>query len=301
MLERIELEAFLTLAEELHFGRTAERLGVTTGRVSQTVKKLERRFGTPLFTRTSRTVRLTAVGTLLRDDLLPAHRQILAALERATAAGRSVKGTLSLGFATPWGGELMARAADAFAADHPSAEVRIQEVQLDSGLRPLHEGELDLHLTAFPVREPGLTTGPVLYREPRVLLVPADHPLARRGSVGLEDLAGVPMVTPTGSAPRYWLDAHYPRRTPSGRAIAKGPAAASWQEVLSHVGAGRGVSPGAAGGARYHPRPGITYVPFHDAPPIEYGLTWPSAADNALLRAFVTTVLETAQQTAQAH
>ncbi|MFC0052296.1 helix-turn-helix domain-containing protein [Streptomyces actinomycinicus] len=54
LLERAEVETFLALAEELHFGRVAERLGLTTGRVSQTIKKLERRIGAPLFERTTR-------------------------------------------------------------------------------------------------------------------------------------------------------------------------------------------------------------------------------------------------------
>ena len=62
MLERHEIEAFLTLAEELHFGRTAERLHVSTARVSQTIRKLERRVGAPLFDRTSRRVELSPAG-----------------------------------------------------------------------------------------------------------------------------------------------------------------------------------------------------------------------------------------------
>ena len=71
MLERYELETFLTLAEELHFGRTAERTHVSTARVSQTIKKLERRVGAPLFNRTSRHVELTPIGRQLYDDLTP--------------------------------------------------------------------------------------------------------------------------------------------------------------------------------------------------------------------------------------
>ncbi|MFF8276062.1 LysR family transcriptional regulator [Streptomyces lateritius] len=292
MLERHELETFLTLAEELHFGRTAERLGVSTGRISQTVKKLERRVGTPLFARTSRSVRLTPVGRRLHEDLRPVRLQMLAAVERAVAAGRGVHGTLRAGFAAPWSGELLTTVADTFLANRPGCEIRIREVPLDGGFQPLHDGELDLHLTAFPVREPGITAGPVVAAEPRVLLVPAAHPLAGRDSVALEDLAGVPLVAPAGANPRYWLDAHYPERTPTGAAIPRGPVAATWQEVLSQVSAGRGVSPGAARGARYHPRPGIAYVPLRDAPPVEYGLIWPTAAENALIRAFVEAVTE---------
>jgi DNA-binding transcriptional LysR family regulator len=71
VLERHEVETFLALAEELHFGRTAERLRVTTGQVSKVIKKLERQVGTALFERTSRVVRLTPVGRQLADDLRP--------------------------------------------------------------------------------------------------------------------------------------------------------------------------------------------------------------------------------------
>ncbi|MFB6842900.1 LysR family transcriptional regulator [Streptomyces sp. NPDC056361] len=291
MLERYELEAFLTLAEELHFGRTAERLGVTTGRVSQTVKKLERRVGTPLFTRTSRSVRLTPVGRTLHEDLLPAYRQLRSALERATAAGRGLHGRLRAGFGTPWGGELLTAAADTLLALHPACEITVREVQLDEGVRPLKDGTLDVQCVAFPVREPDLTTGPVVTTDDRVLLLPAAHPLARRASLTLEDLAGLDLIAPEGTAPDYWTDHHYPRSTPSGAPVGRGPAAATWQEVLSHVSAGRGATPGAARGAAYHPRPGIAYVPLRDAPPLAYGLAWPTAtADSDLLRAFVAAV-----------
>ncbi|MFE6064213.1 LysR family transcriptional regulator [Streptomyces sp. NPDC056431] len=290
MLERYELETFLTLAEELHFGRTGERLGVSTGRVSQTVKKLERRVGTPLFARTSRSVVLTPVGLRLYEDLLPAYEQLRTALERATEAGRGVHGRLRAGFGTPWDAELLTAAADALLARRPGCEITVREVPLDGGVRPLQDGELDIQLAAFPVREPELTTGPVAVREDRVLLLPAAHPLAGRPSLGLEDLAELPLITASGAHPRHWLDHHYPRHTPSGAAIPRGPVAATWQEVLSHVTAGRGVTPGAARGARYHPRPGIAYVPLRDAPPLEYGLVWPTAADSALIRAFVAAV-----------
>ncbi|MFJ8660068.1 LysR family transcriptional regulator [Streptomyces sp. NPDC093795] len=290
MLERHELETFLTLAEELHFGRTGERLGVSTGRVSQTVKKLERRIGTPLFARTSRSVRLTPVGRRLYEDLRPAHQQLRAAMERAIEAGRGLHGRLRTGFGTPWGGELLTAAADTFLTRHPGCEITLHEVPLDGGVRPLKDGELDIQLTAFPVREPELTTGPAVVRDDRALLLPAAHPLAGRPSLGLDDLAGLPLITTGGANARHWLDHHYPPRTPSGAPIGRGPVAATWQEVLSHVTAGRGVAPGAARGARYHPRPGVAYVPLRDAPPLEYGLVWPTAADSALLRAFVTAV-----------
>ncbi len=79
-MERHEVDAFLAVAEELHFSRAAERLRLSTARVSQTIQRLERRVGAPLFERTSRMVRLTPIGRQFRDDLEPARALTNAAL-----------------------------------------------------------------------------------------------------------------------------------------------------------------------------------------------------------------------------
>ncbi len=98
MLERHEIEAFVTLAEELHFGHAAERLHVSTARISQTIRKLERRVGVPLFNRSSRRVELSPVGRQLYDELRPAWNQIAAALAQAIETGRGFTGTLRVCF-----------------------------------------------------------------------------------------------------------------------------------------------------------------------------------------------------------
>lgn len=293
-MERHEIEAFLTLAEELHFRRTGERLGLAHGRVSQTIKKLERRLGVTLFERTSRHVALTPAGRRLRDDLAPAYRQVQEAIARAVASGKGVTGTLRVGFSSQWAADLLIKAADVFRKRHPECAVVIQEVQLSDPFGPLRASALDLQLTEFPVAEPDLVAGPVLFSEPRALIVPARHPFARRESVDLEDLARTPLVSVSGDIPQYWLDYHYPRRTPGGRPIAHGATAVFWMEVLSLVAAGRGVSPAALRAGQYHARPGIIFVPFRDAPSIEYGLVWPRNGLTARVRSFVETVCEVA-------
>lgn len=98
MPERHELDAFLTLAEELPFGRTAERLHLSTTRVSRTIGELERRIGVPLFNRTSRRVELTAVGRQSAEEVRPSWARIDAAFERAVDTGRGITGTLSVAF-----------------------------------------------------------------------------------------------------------------------------------------------------------------------------------------------------------
>ncbi|MFF0486984.1 LysR family transcriptional regulator [Streptomyces sp. NPDC004435] len=297
MLDRLELEAFLTLAEELHFGRTAARLHVTTSRISQTIRKLERRVGTPLFTRTSRSVALTGVGERLRDDLLPAYEQIGIGLAQAIAAGRGGRtgGLIRVGWSAPWCGDLAARAARVLRTRRPGCEVELREVPLRDPLGGLRAGTVDVQLTELPVDEPDITTGRPVLAEPGALLVPADHPFARRESVSVEDLAETVLVTLADArAPRPWMDRHFPRRTPAGRPVPQGPAAHSWQEVLVHVAAGGGVGTTAARAERFHGRPGVAYVPFRDAPTVDYAPMWPTAGRNPLVRAYLDIVDELA-------
>src|SRR5215472_5601537 len=122
VVEQRDIEIFLTLAEELHFGRTAERLHVSTARVSQSIAKWERRVGVPLFERTSRRVALTPVGRQLYEDVGPAYRQLLAGIERAVTAGRDIRGLLRVGSFSAAGGRLVVEVADAFRARYPFPE-----------------------------------------------------------------------------------------------------------------------------------------------------------------------------------
>ncbi|MFI0350890.1 LysR family transcriptional regulator [Actinomadura sp. 9N407] len=294
-MERHEIETFLTLAEELHFRRTAERLGLAQGRVSQIIKKLERRIGAPLFDRTSRHVALTPIGQQLRDGLLPAHRQIQGAVDQARTAARGFAGPIRVGFSAPWSGEAVIAAADLFQGRHPDAEVHITEVQLNDPLGPMRADAIDLQLTEFPIREPDIAVGPVVFAEPRGLMVPVRHPLAASPSVSVEDLAQTTLIAMAGTdVPEYWLDAIYPRRTPSGLPIPHGPGATYWQEVVSLVGSGKGVSPASLRAAQYYSHPGVVMIPFHGAPPIDYGLLWPVSRETARVRAFAELISQVA-------
>ncbi|MGW1867746.1 LysR family transcriptional regulator [Streptomyces mauvecolor] len=271
----------------MHFGRTAERLHVSQARVSQTVKQLERRIGASLFERTSRRVELTPIGQQLLDDVRPGYQLIKDGVARAVAAGRGLTEPLRVGFTSPLSGELVLFAASAYRANHPEAgDVVLHEAPLSDPFRLLREGELDLLLAQFPVVEPDLSTGPVLISDRRVLIVSTRHPFARRPSVSLDDLARDKVLGFSGPVPDYWLDALLPRTTPGGLPVVRGEEAATRQELLALVGAGRGVHPAAAHEARYYARPNIVYVPFTDAPPLEYGLVWRTAVETGRVRAF---------------
>jgi DNA-binding transcriptional LysR family regulator len=293
-VERREIEIFLTLADELHFGRTAERLHVSTARVSQTIKNLERQFGALLFERTSRHVALTSVGRRLRDDVKPAIEQIEAAIERATAAGRNVHGLLRVGFFRAAAGRFVLEVADAFESRYPGCEVQIRENQLSDGLALLRADQIDILFLMLPVEESDLVTGPVVVREARMLAVSARHPFARRESVSLNDLARDKILRPPDAVPDYVHAALVPEHTPNGQLITRGPAFATIQEMLSLVGAGKGMYPAPAHMSRYYARPDVTYIPILDAAPLEWAFTWRRTAETSRIRAFDQTARELA-------
>jgi DNA-binding transcriptional LysR family regulator len=285
-MELRDIEIFLTLAEELHFGRTAERLRVSQARVSQSIKQQERRIGGALFERTSRSVRLTPLGERLRDRLDAGYREITAGIDEAAATARGQVGTLTIG--------IMANAylkiaavRDLFRQRHPRCELRTREILPTDPLGPLRAGRVDIALVWLPVREPDLTVGPVLYTEPLVLAVAADHPLADRDQVEMEILGDHPVVEPDGDIPDYLWEAHTPSVTPAGRPIRRGTPVATLEEALTAIGAGVVVSPVGRQAADSRRRPDIAFVPIADAPILRYAAVWRSAGETPLVRAFV--------------
>lgn len=284
-MERREIETFLALAEELHFGRTAERLHVSVAMVSKSVKKLERAVGAPLFDRSSRRVALTPIGRRLYDDVQPAYRQLLDGFARAVAAGRGVEGVLRVGFLGTAVAQFVLQVAEEFRIRHPDCRVEITEARYADVAGLLAGDVVDVLLLASPVFDPELTAGPVLFSEPPVLAVSARHPFARRASVSLEDLARDKVLRPR-AVPDEMDALSVPAATPAGRPIERGDDFATIQEMFALVGAGRGVFPVPTHAILYDARPDVVYVPMPDGLPYEWRLMWRTAGETNRIRAF---------------
>ncbi|MEV5651760.1 LysR substrate-binding domain-containing protein [Nocardia sp. NPDC052254] len=290
-MELRDIEIFLTLAEELHFGRTAERLRVSQARVSQAISRQEKRLGTALFDRTSRKVGLTPVGRRLREDLQQVQDLLQQALARAEAMGPGASRTLQVGVFGHAGHELRPL-ADAFRTRHPGSDIQFREINGSDPFGALRSGQHDINVLWLPVLEPDLTVGPTVLTGGRVLAVAADHPLAERGTASLEDLADNRVVDFGPNAPEYWITAMVPTRTPLGRRIPRGPAARTFHELLALVAAGHCVHPLGEIAARYNNPPGIVFLPLPDAPSLQWALAWSTAADNPAIRALARTAAD---------
>lgn len=285
-VELRDIEIFLALAEELHFGRTAERLHVSQARVSQAIKAQERRIGGMLFERTSRMVKLTSLGEQLRDDLRAGYDAIHQGMARATESARGVTGTVRLGVMGMVGAEVR-DVIDAFRDRYPSCDAALHEIHFSDPFAALRAGEVDLALLWRPVREPDLVEGPVLLTEGRAMAVWPGHELAERSSVSLEDFADRLVVDPGPRAPEYWMQAMLPRHTPSGRPVPRGPLVTTFHELLARIAAHECVSPLSEHGPRYYSPPGVLFVPVHDAPITEWALVWRKDALHPRGRGFV--------------
>lgn len=282
-MELRDIEIFLTLAEELHFGRSAERLHVSPARVSQAIKKQERAIGAQLFERTSHHVRMTPVGEVLLQRLKPAYEGIQDAIAEVTTVDRHTAGTLTLGV---MGAQMhdMAPVLTRFRARHPSVQLRFREVFFSDPFGALRAGEVDAVTTWLPVREPDLTVGVVLREEPLNLMVCADHPLARLESVSTEVLGDHIVPRLSGSIPAYWEAAVLPP-APGRTPRPPRPAVTTFNEILALVAAGDAVCTVPDEGRRYNAQTDVVYLPLHDAPPVQWALIWRTDRATPLVRA----------------
>ncbi|MCX4577935.1 LysR substrate-binding domain-containing protein [Streptomyces sp. NBC_01571] len=198
------LRLFVTVAEELHFSRAADRLGMAQPPLSQAVRRLERELGAELFDRSHRRIRLTAAGALLWDEA----RELLAREDRlrmlARRAGDGGLGTLRAGVPPDTAATVLTALLAACAERAPGLSVDLREVTTGEQVGLLASGGLDVGLVHRPADTTGLLLGPEVAVDLGVVL-PRTSPLARRPEVALGELSGHDLVLfPRAHAPdRY--------------------------------------------------------------------------------------------------
>jgi DNA-binding transcriptional LysR family regulator len=254
---------------------------VSRARISQAIKKQERRIGGVLFERSSRHVRLTPLGAILREDLQAGYRRNLGGIDTATALAAGKTTTLRVGM---FGVNIpdLQPFFNTFHEANPECELQVRHADFGNPFGPLRGGAVDLLLAWLPIQEPDLTVGPVVYTEPIVLMAATDHPLAARKSVSYEDLAD-----PYGDGRvRACLLARGDRPVPhpSGRPIPIGPRVTNVWQMMAVASSGEEVSPVHVQSARYIIRPDVTYVPIQDAPLSQWALIWRTDAETDLIR-----------------
>ncbi|EHR61031.1 LysR family transcriptional regulator [Saccharomonospora cyanea] len=269
-----QIECLITLAEELHFGRTAERLGLSQSRVSQLIATLESRVGARLVARTSRRVSLTRVGAQFVKEVRPAYRGLLRTFDRARE--RAMRGALEelrIGFT----GMVYEEITATFRAlhDQHGVAVHTHDLPLGSPFAAVLGGEVDAVIVELPVHEPELTVGFRFPAQDQFVMLSAEHPLANRDALDVEDLAELDLLHRTGDAPDYWKAARTPPVTPGGVPILSTAGITTIQQGITLAASGRYAMLACRPLAEHHERSDLRYLPVRGLEATsQLGLVW---------------------------
>ncbi|MFM9436636.1 DNA-binding transcriptional LysR family regulator [Janthinobacterium sp. CG_23.3] len=289
-LELRQLRYFVTVAEELHFGRAATRLHMTQPPLSQTIQALEELLGAALFVRSRREVSLSPAGQALLPEArrMLEQSQRLPELVRRAAAGEA--GRLSLAFVSSADYSVLPPFLRAYRAAYPQVQIGLREATSDVQLDELLLGRIDAGLLIPPLPERArveLDYLPVL-SEPLILAAPAGlEALKAPGPVALAALPPLALIIfPRAIAPALH-DAIVGVFRAAGITPEIGQEAIQMQTIVGLVSAGMGIAlvPQSVSNLM---RPGVEYRPLADPTPlVETGLAWRRDNRSPVLRGFL--------------
>ncbi|MEU6611000.1 LysR family transcriptional regulator [Streptomyces shenzhenensis] len=276
-LETRQLLYFVAVAEEKHFGRAAQRLGIAQPPLSRAIRDLEQQLGVQLLVRTTRRVALTQAGRTLLDDAQVVLNAVAVAENHARRAGRGVS-TLRLALKADYDGGLLPMILDVY----DLLPVELLLGGYGEQLPALHDGRADVALVLAPFDDRGLDSEPLI-TGPRVVALAASDPLAAHTHLQFSDLAG--------------------RRLPYGQPADNGEPTPPFpphspldhSQIFNLIEVGSAVWFLPAWLAERFPRPGITYRPVEGLDPITLNVAWPARSRSAAVAAFV----DAAQQAAR--
>ncbi|MEV5018719.1 LysR family transcriptional regulator [Streptomyces sp. NPDC053780] len=284
-----QIRYFLAVARERNFTRAARELTMTQPALSRAIRALEQTVGADLFVRGPRSVELTDVGRVLLAEVSGLDARATAALHRARRAARAPSRPLRLAVRGCDGG-LARRLLRECAVRVPGQKVELVLTEPLAQPAEVRSGRCDLALIRAPFSAWGLESETLL-TEPRVALVPMDHPLADRAEAGLDELAGEPVVMgPVASEQERVYAAGADLRDRPWR---EGPTVRDSLDILPTVGFGQGIAfvPRSVLPADTHPW-GIETVRVRDLSPNSLCLVWHEASNSRAVARFVQLTLE---------
>ena len=273
-----KLRYFLAVAEELHFGRAAERLHIAQPVLSRQIRVLEGELGVELFMRDRRRTVLTPAGEQLVRDAGPLVASADALLRRVRAAGEGVT-RFTIAFMP---GITLTPVVRQLREHHPGLDVRMLRTGWHDQVEVLHDARADVGLVRLPIDPAGLEIRP-LYTEPRLAVVPSAHRLAGKESIHVADLAADHLLQDPDAVPE-WRDIALELRTGKRPPV---PTIDSVEEKLELVAGGQGIAVIPESTAHFYTRPGIEAIPVEDLGPNQVAAAWPVGRTTPLVRDFL--------------
>ncbi|MCC7547460.1 MAG: LysR family transcriptional regulator [Burkholderiales bacterium] len=286
-MELRHLRYFVTVAEELHFGRAARRLHLSQPPLSMQIKALEEEIGVTLLLRNQRPVELTVAGEVFLKEARDILARADAAAEAARRAARGETGDLRVGFVTIADYSILPPVLQRFRHASPDIRLVLQEATTDVQLRELAEARMDVGFVLPPVEEERLQVLPLL-QEPLLAALPESHPAARaRGPISLRRLADSPFIL----FPRHMATGLYDDTIRFCRQAGFSPRveqeAVQMQTIVSLVSVGLGVALIPAS-LRHLGRTGVVYKPLRERSPLTVvALAWRKSDARATTARFV--------------
>ncbi|MBO0512068.1 LysR family transcriptional regulator [Streptomyces beijiangensis] len=283
-LETRELRYFVAVAEELHFGRAAERLGMAQPPLSRAIQQLERRIGVSLLERNRRGVSLTDAGDVLLHEGRAALDATAAAARRTRRAGGAdssggPRNRLVLAVKAAASHELLQKLLDAYAAEPDAAEIEVLPSGMCEQAELLRDGRADVALMHTPFNSLAGFDSEELMTEGRIAILPAGHPLAAHKTLSMADVGDIPGLPiarwpshgtyPPGQGPEIHDQTQLAQLIALGRTVAVFPDSARAWLWAEHAA-----------------------VPLADASPIVTHIAWPAHSRSLALAGLIRTATQ---------
>src|SRR5580704_5047087 len=197
-MELRQLRSLLVLAEELHFGRAADRLGIAQPALSRQIQQLETELQSPLFIRSPRAVTLTEMGREFVASIGPAIQQLESAVANSIGFARATRGRLRIGSSSNLSHRFTPALLERLHQASPQVRIDVRELSTAEQVRTLHSSEIDIGLAVLPTTDPSLIVRRI-FRKPLLVMVDSRSKFSRRPFVRLQDLEEEDFIV----CPRY--------------------------------------------------------------------------------------------------
>jgi DNA-binding transcriptional LysR family regulator len=285
-MELRHLRYFVTVAEELHFGRAAERLFIAQPPLSQQIRQLEEELGVQLFYRTRRSVILTEAGEAFFEEAQRVLRQTKHAVQVAQRVGRGEQGQLVIGFVGSATYGILPRLLRTFRAQFPAITLILHELTTSQQVHALDEQRIHIGILRPPIAQEHLAVE-TLTKETLIAALPEQHPLVDQRSIPLSALASEPfLLSPRHLGPSFY-DHILSLCQQAGFSPNVTQEAIQMQTLVGLVAAGFGVCLVPAS-LRQLQQEGVVYCELHDVPAfMELALAWRRDETNPALFTFL--------------
>lgn len=290
-MELRHLKYFLSVAEELHFGRAANDLNIAQPALSQQIKQLENELGFLLFNRTNQKVALTEAGSVFRNRANHILELLNEAVEESQQVARGELGQIKLGFAGMVTFDLLPLVLHAYREKFPNVTVNLRHLPTSEQVVALNSKEIDIGILILPIDDESLSYE-ILRIESFVMALPKSHPLANEASIDLTSLVNEKFIMPARSAGSGFYDSIINTCFNAGFSPKTSQEAQELQTIIALVASGMGISM-VPSSFQTLKTDSVAYIPIQNGPAnFKTAMAWNKHNISPILHSFIEVMKE---------